>query len=157
MDEPIETPSLRDMEWDVGYSHEDGDLIRLFFVPALSRAQLYLRATGYFSGDVLALAARGLDGLIARGGRMHLLVGCTLGEQDTVDFNEPFAYLVIYQTSEDDLRFTLSNNAQSTPFVVHNNKTIFLLTVDIFPHEKSASKRGVLQPVEIRKTIWLGS
>jgi SNF2 family DNA or RNA helicase len=66
----------------VGYSHEDGDLVAMFLVPALSRARLYLRATGYFSGDVLAMAARGLDALIARGGRMQLLVGCTLTEQD---------------------------------------------------------------------------
>lgn len=74
--------SLRDFQWDVGYSHEDGDLVKLFFVPVLSRARLYRRATGYFSGEVLALAARGLDALIDRGGRMQLLVGCTLSERD---------------------------------------------------------------------------
>ena len=73
---------LRDYSWDVTYSHEDGDLIELFYVPALSRATLYQRATGYFSADVLALAARGLDALIAAGGRMKLLVGCTLGEEE---------------------------------------------------------------------------
>ena len=27
---------LRDRDWDVGYSHEDGDLVAMFFVPALS-------------------------------------------------------------------------------------------------------------------------
>ena len=77
-----EPTSLRDFEWDVGYSHEDGDLVKLFFIPSLSRATLYRRATGYFSGEVLALAARGLDALIERGGRMQLLVGCTLSERD---------------------------------------------------------------------------
>ncbi len=77
-----EPTSLRDFQWDVGYSHEDGDLVKLFFLPVLSRAALYRRATGYFSGDVLALAARGLDALIQRGGRMQLLVGCTLSERD---------------------------------------------------------------------------
>jgi len=84
------TSSLRDRDWDVGYSHEDGDLVAMFFVPALSRARLYLRATGYFSGDVLALAARGLDALIARGGRMQLLVGCTLSEQDVEDIKKGY-------------------------------------------------------------------
>lgn len=77
-----EPTSLRDFQWDVGYSHEDGDLVNLFFIPALSRATLYQRATGYFTGEVLALAARGLDALIQRGGRMQLLVGCTLSEKD---------------------------------------------------------------------------
>ena len=30
--------ALNDYNWDVAYSHEDGDLVNLFFVPALSRA-----------------------------------------------------------------------------------------------------------------------
>jgi hypothetical protein len=33
--------------------------------------------------------------------------------------------------------------------VIHNNKTIFLVTIDICPHETSASKRGHLRAVEI--------
>lgn len=73
---------LRDFNWEVTYSHEDGDLVSMFYVPALHRAKLYRRATGYFSADVLALAARGLDALIDGGGRMHLLVGCTLGPEE---------------------------------------------------------------------------
>jgi hypothetical protein len=67
----------------------------------------------------------------------------------TVDFNEPFGYLVIYQTSEDDLRFSLPVQTQSTPFLIHNNKTIFLMAIDIFPHAKSASQRGPLKPTDI--------
>ncbi len=90
MTDAAATSSLRDLNWDVGYSHEDGDLVRLFFVPALSRANLYQRATGYFSGDVLALAARGLDALIERGGRMQLLVGCTLTEHDVDDIKKGY-------------------------------------------------------------------
>ena len=90
MSEGVEASSLRDRDWDVGYSHEDGDLVAMFFVPALARARLYLRATGYFSGDVLAMAARGLDALIARGGRMQLLVGCTLTEEDVEDIKKGY-------------------------------------------------------------------
>lgn len=67
----------------------------------------------------------------------------------TGDYNEPFGYLIIYKTSEKDLRLNLSNQTQSTPFVVHNNKTIFIITIDIFPHSTSASQRGEIQAVEI--------
>lgn len=67
----------------------------------------------------------------------------------TRDYNEPFGYLIIYQTSERDLAFALSGTALSTPYVTYNNKTICLLTVDIFPHDAPASKRGPLAPVEI--------
>jgi SNF2 family DNA or RNA helicase len=73
---------LRDYSWDVAYSHEDGNLVDLFFIPALERAKLYRRATGYFSGSALAMAARGMDALIDCGGRMELLVGCTLDETE---------------------------------------------------------------------------
>ena len=64
--------------WETSYRHEDGDLIRLFYVPALSCAVQYDRMTGYFSADALVLAARGIERLIANGGKMRLIVGCTL-------------------------------------------------------------------------------
>ena len=50
----------------------------LFYVPALSCAAQYDRTTGYFSADALVLAARGIERLIANGGKMRLIVGCTL-------------------------------------------------------------------------------
>jgi hypothetical protein len=67
----------------------------------------------------------------------------------TLDYNEPFGYLIIFNTSGKDLRLALTNQTQSTPFVIHNNKTIFIITIDIFPHETTASTRGPLNPVEI--------
>lgn len=82
-------------------------------------------------------------------GKSYIVKGFAQVYRYTVDFNEPFGYLIVYLTGEDDLRFALNHTSMSTPFVVHNNKTIFLLTIDICPHEKSASKRGALQPVEI--------
>ncbi|HOF40841.1 MAG TPA: SNF2-related protein [Candidatus Hydrogenedentes bacterium] len=76
--------TLREREWQPTYSHEDGDLVDLFFLPALSCAKLYQRVTGYFNKEALVLASRGLDTFIRNEGRMQLIVGCTL-EQDEVD------------------------------------------------------------------------
>ena len=73
---PAATPLLVQHDWQVGYRHEDGDLIELFYNPALACAVQYDRMTGYFSAGVLRAAARGIDSLIANGGRMRLLVGC---------------------------------------------------------------------------------
>lgn len=70
----------------------------------------------------------------------------------TLDYNEPFGYIIIFKTCEADLKFSLSLQSESTPFVVHNNKTIFIITIDIFPHEKSASKRGQLKSYEIQES-----
>jgi hypothetical protein len=69
--------------------------------------------------------------------------------QYTLDYNEAFGYLVIFKTCPEDLKFALAGQEQSVPFVTHNHKTNFLLTIDIFPHEKSASKRGYLKTYEI--------
>jgi len=73
---------LRDTAWRLKYTPDDGDLVRLFYVPALRSANRYDRLTGYFSARALALAARGIEGLVVNNGRMRLIVGCTLGEED---------------------------------------------------------------------------
>jgi ERCC4-related helicase len=77
---------LNDSEWRTSYRHEDGDLVELFYNPALSCAVQYDRMTGYFSADALALASRGIAALIENDGRMRLIVGCTLqqAEQEAI-------------------------------------------------------------------------
>ncbi len=75
-------PHLTSRSWHVSYRHEDGDLIRPFYVPALECAVRYDRMTGYFSADALALAGRGIERLIANGGTMRLIVGCTLDSDE---------------------------------------------------------------------------
>ena len=81
---------LRDVDWQSYYSHEDGNLVSLFYEPALSRSILYQRITGYFSADVFSLVARGLNGLIHSGGQMQLIVGCTLGERELQQIEEGY-------------------------------------------------------------------
>ena len=69
---------LSDHAWQLKYTPEDGDLVKLFYIPALEDAERYDRLTGYFNAGALALAARGIEGLVRNGGRMRLVVGCTL-------------------------------------------------------------------------------
>jgi hypothetical protein len=78
----LPAPLLPSRTWETSYRHEDGDLIALFYVPALSCAVRYDRTTGYFSATALTLAARGIERLIANGGRLRLLVGCTLPDEE---------------------------------------------------------------------------
>lgn len=73
---------LTDRPWKLKYSPEDGDLTSLFYVPALSRAVRYDRSTGYFAASALALAMRGIEGLVRNDGHMRLVVGCTLNEPE---------------------------------------------------------------------------
>ena len=73
---------LRDHEWKLKYTPDDGDLVKLFYVPALEEAERYDRLTGYFNAGALALAARGIEGLVRNRGHMRLIVGSTLAPPD---------------------------------------------------------------------------
>ena len=87
---------LIDRTWRLKYTSDDGDLVRLFYVPALEDAERYDRLTGYFSANALALAARGIEGLVRNGGRMRLVVGCTLDppEIEAIEQGEQLRILV---------------------------------------------------------------
>ncbi|WP_300576544.1 helicase-related protein [Phenylobacterium sp.] len=73
---------LTDRTWKRKYTREDGDLVRKFYVPALSTAVRYDRITGYFTAEGLALAAAGIEYLALNEGAMRLIVGCTLNEAE---------------------------------------------------------------------------
>lgn len=75
-------PQLPDRDWRLKYTPDDGDFVKTFYVPALECALHYDRTTGYFTASALALAMRGVEGLVRNSGRMRLVVGCTLDEKE---------------------------------------------------------------------------
>ena len=87
---------LGDHEWKLKYTLDDGDLVTLFYVPALEDAERYDRLTGYFNASALALAARGIEGLVRNDGHMRLIVGCTLAppEIEAIEKGEQLRDLV---------------------------------------------------------------
>lgn len=66
----------------------------------------------------------------------------------TQQHNEAFGFLVIYNTTPKDLRLSLEQMGD-VPIISHNYKTIFLIVIDIYPHDKPVSQRPPLQAVEI--------
>ncbi|MFY7914050.1 MAG: hypothetical protein ACOVPA_05215 [Rubrivivax sp.] len=75
-------PLLTDYDWRTKYDPDDGSLIGQFYLTALACAQRYDRTTGYFSATALAIAARGIEGLVLHAGRVRMVVGCTLGQPE---------------------------------------------------------------------------
>lgn len=67
----------------------------------------------------------------------------------TKDYNQPFGYLVVYKTCESDLELSLSGKTITIPFIQHNNKTIYIITIDIHRYKNSASKRETIKPIRI--------
>ena len=79
----------------------------------------------------------------------HIVEGFRQVYEYAKDFNEPSGYLVIFKTCERDLSIPTQNQESAIPFITHNNKTIFIIIVDIFIYDKTASERGKLKAYEI--------
>lgn len=77
---------LRDLSFRRAYrtSSPDVDVVLDFYVPALSVAVSYDRLAGFFSSAALAVAARGLSGLIHNDGAMRI-VSCPMFSASDLD------------------------------------------------------------------------
>jgi superfamily II DNA or RNA helicase len=73
---------LRSVPFRENYSSSGSSLLNDFYIPALSSAMTYDRATGYFSSAILALAPVAFSEFTTRGGRMRLLCSPHLSEAD---------------------------------------------------------------------------
>lgn len=75
---------LTDIQLERSYNAKRAgtNVVRDFFVPALSEARSYDRLTFAFSSGALSAAARGVAGLVANEGRMRILAAPELSEAD---------------------------------------------------------------------------
>ena len=73
--------SLKEFDFQISYGPGD-DRLHRFYIPALERSVRYDRSAGFFSSSALAVAAAGVARLIQNGGRMRLLVGAELSDED---------------------------------------------------------------------------
>ena len=65
------------------------------------------------------------------------------------DYNKDSGYLVIFNMSDIEINFTMSENDNFFPVsTVHNNKTFYFIVINCAVGE-SASKKGILKTVEI--------
>lgn len=76
--------SLKDINLESVYSSEDSDILKEFYIPVLSVSKEYNRITGFFSSDSLAVAAKGMTGLIKNNGSMKLITGLFSKKEDVI-------------------------------------------------------------------------
>ena len=69
---------LKSLDLKPVYSTEDDDLLRDFYIPILGESVTYDRAVGFFSAQMLSLAAEGMSALFERRGRARVIVGAAL-------------------------------------------------------------------------------
>lgn len=74
--------SLRDHQWNSVYRSGDQNLLVEFYTPVLKEAVKYDRAVGFFSSEILSMNLKGITNLIANNGRMRLVIGHPLEEDE---------------------------------------------------------------------------
>lgn len=74
--------NFREIPIKRAYSSDTDDILHDFYIPVLAAATDYRRIAGFFSSTSLAIAAKGIVGLIANGGTMQLIVSPRLTQQD---------------------------------------------------------------------------
>jgi superfamily II DNA or RNA helicase len=84
------TAGLRSLSVKTRYRSDRDDLVRDFYVPALSVATKYSRAVGYFTSTSLALFTRGIDQFADRGGQMRLIASPYLALDDIADIERGY-------------------------------------------------------------------
>ena len=71
-----------DLELKAKYDSDEENILECVHIPLLGRADRYDRAVGYFSSDVLVSAAQGLDKFIHSEGKMRLIIGHPLSDDE---------------------------------------------------------------------------
>jgi superfamily II DNA or RNA helicase len=64
------------------YDSDEDNILASFHMPLLEHANRYDRAVGYFSSDILAYAAKGLEKFILTNGKMRLIIGDPLSDSE---------------------------------------------------------------------------
>jgi hypothetical protein len=66
-----------------------------------------------------------------------------------LDYNEPLAYLIVFNVSKKQLRVELPSIPDGVPRFEYNHKTIFLVVIDIHEQEGTASTLGIAETLTI--------
>jgi len=66
-----------------------------------------------------------------------------------VDYDEPLGYLIVFNVSSRQLEIKIESDSEGVPRWTYNHKTIFVVQIDVHPHEETASGRGISDTVTI--------
>lgn len=70
------------LEIKSSYDSDDDDILQDFYNPVLANSIEYRRLAGFFTSSALAVAARGIKGLLKNDGNMKLIAGAMLKKED---------------------------------------------------------------------------
>lgn len=167
-------PGLADIQYRVFYRPNDNPL-ETFYLPTLAASIHYDRSAGYFRSSALAAAAAGIARLIENNGRMRLLVGAELAEQDVEairkghDLREKIAQTMLAQLPAEGpvLDGALQQRLDALTWMVANGtleiKVVLPLDTDGFPipgnqaQDYYHTKKGIFTDAAGNQVGFIGS
>lgn len=126
----------RDLNIKISYEtvQDRRHLLDDFYIPMLEQTKRYFRIAGFFSSSSLAVASKGIEGLIRNGGDMRLLISPRLSEQDiSVLKNNQFSELtdsMSFFNAFDLSEFEKLDNLQALSWLLANKKLEIRIVVD---------------------------
>jgi hypothetical protein len=75
---------FKSLSWEAIYRSDKHNMLEQFYMPALRQSVLYSRAVGYFSAAMLEGVAQGLSAFLRNDGKIRLIVGGELDNNDLV-------------------------------------------------------------------------
>ena len=126
----------RDLDIQLSYetSNNRSKLLDEFYIPLLEQTTRYFRIAGFFSSTSLAVASKGIEGLINNGGYMRLLISPRLSEQDAAIIKQvgagslPETLSIFQELRIDD--FCKFDNLQALAWMLANKKLEIKIVVD---------------------------
>lgn len=121
--------ALKDTAWESVYKSGTHNLLQDFYTPALKHAVQYDRAVGYFSANILSSNLLGISSLVKNGGRMRLVIGEPLSEEEFLALKKGYAMTHFLDDLYERLILLLeeskqgkANNLELLSYLVANNK-----------------------------------
>jgi len=154
--------SLKDCKIKKLYNSDKDNILVDFYIPVLSESYQYCRLAGYFSSNSLAIAAKGIAGLINNGGQISLICNVVLSEDDFNVLSEVSSQDIIKKT-ENDFQFELDNledelkrdHIRMLAWMLKNQKLD--IKIAFVPEGIYHQKIGILQDNEGNTIVFDGS
>ena len=99
--------NYKNMNFKSSYETGQDDLLESFYIPVLENAIQYDRIAGFFSSSSLAIASKGIVGLIKNKGKMRLIACPQLQKDDVEIINQ--VYKGKFSLLEENLINSISN------------------------------------------------
>lgn len=127
---------LKDLDClEPSYNSDVDDILNDFYIPLLKQSSNYYRLAGFFSSSSLAVAARGIKGLLENDGRIKLIAGAILNPEDInairQGLEDPYSLIqmnIIKDLDNIESHF-IKNHVQALGWMIANNRMEIRLAI----------------------------